>query len=264
MDNVVEIILNVIIGIIVPIFVTFKSNLQKEECSFYAYIELYYESFVEKLTKIWRFELVFVVMIQIILIICNYLHLKNFNNIDLDKLTTLGGLVLLIFVLASSFTITLFFKPNKKLDELISSNGANLNRWRRNLDVFIAIICVIAFVLFLIIEPNNLSLAIAVIYVTFVLSLCISGFYTSYVANYVKARTFYRVDSINIKISSEEKTIANIINYRLKGDRYIIRLNENGNYISLEVPSSKIEYIEKKINKEETIIRILNRGKEQK
>lgn len=252
-----EIVLNVLIGIAVPIFVAFKNNLKKEESSFYSYIELYYEKFVEKLTIIYRLELISVVLIQIVLIICNYPHFNIFKNINLDKVTTLGNLVLAILSLVSSFVIIFCFKTNKKLDKLISFNSANLNSWHCILDIYITVICIIGIVLFFIIKPKNLSYAIAILCVTFVSSLFISGLYTSYVANYVKVRKYYYVDSINMKFSSEEKILTHIINYKLKGDRYIIKINDNGKYRAIEVPISKIEYIEKSINKDKPMILML-------
>lgn len=103
-----------------------------------------------------------------------------------------------------------------------------------------------------------------VIYVTLILSLCISVLYTLFVANYVKVRKFYYVDTINIKLSYKEEKLTNIINYKLKRDRYIIKINDNEKYIALDVPSSNIEFIEKIINKDKPMIKILNANKEKK
>lgn len=260
----IEDILNIFIAVI-PFFLAVRDNIKKkDQSSFYSYIELYYENFVEKLTKKYKIEIFGVFSIQIVLILCYYLRVFDTKNIKIYMLISFGNIVLLLFAIAMLFTLPFCFKKSKKLDNLINGNGVNFYRWDRNLNIYISIICCIGVVLFFIIKPNNLNWAVTVIYITFVLSLCISGFYTYYVANYIKVRTFYHVDSISIKISSEEKAITNIINYKLKGDRYIIRINENGIYMSVEVPSSKIEYIEKKINKEKPMIKILNRGKDQK
>lgn len=265
MNDIIEFILNIIIGLVVPVVLSFRDNEKKKNYSlFYSYIELRYENFVEKLEKKYKVEISVVFSLQIILTIFYYLHIFNFNNIKLDVLISYGNLVLAIFFIAIFITNPLYLKSFKKLDKLINAKSDNLNSWDSKLSICIFIICFIGLIIFLKIEPLNLTSAFVVIYVTLILSLCISVLYTLFVANYVKVRKFYYVDTINIKLSYKEEKLTNIINYKLKRDRYIIKINDNEKYIALDVPSSNIEFIEKIINKDKPMIKILNANKEKK
>lgn len=111
MNDIIEFILNIIIGLVVPVVLSFRDNEKKKNYSlFYSYIELRYENFVEKLEKKYKVEISVVFSLQIILTIFYYLHIFNFNNIKLDVLISYGNLVLAIFFIAIFITNPLYLK----------------------------------------------------------------------------------------------------------------------------------------------------------
>lgn len=246
-----------LIGIVVTLYSLNSGKAQiKDASSFYEYRLLSEKTLMKNLKRVRLAKIIF---LYSILFFPNFE--KSFDvtgvltNEFLDYCKVINSLIMAAFVCAS-FVYTQFvaFMDSKWINSIIESGRVSKDSimekrdklfWRYWLISLIAVVC--AFL-------TNRNMLDYCLYVVVLVWISIDSLYCIYMFTYLNLRLQFRVSEINVKVKQNSKPYRDVYNYLIQNGQLAVMVKACGVLKKYLFPEYDLEYIEKIIDEENTLL----------
>ena len=172
-----------------------------------------------------------------------------------DVYLDLYGIVMSGFLFANiSLNRIIAFKESEWINKLIKKKTVfNDSILERKTNILFGYY-LIAIIIGVIITCNNSKLLELYTYIVVIVGICVDGIYCSYVYTYLNLRLQFYVSEINLKARYQSTPYKSIINYNISKGRIAFLVNDKGILKRYYSPLSEVEYIEKIIDENRTLL----------
>lgn len=208
-----------ILSIIVPVFLAlYASYSKKSRSSFYTFITLADEDFVNA-SKIKRNVLLCILYLLNIVFVANRIWPFLPISESLSRNAILVGGILLSLVIIAILIINncLVFSDNKFIDKRLKKNKGNISIMRTDIESIFRVSLILWGTLAVIISMINIAdkdIVMLVIYSIFFVVLGLNTILCSYVYLYFKIRRYYYINNMCITTRTHKEVYNNVSSYK--------------------------------------------------
>lgn len=246
-----------VLGIILTLIFYFRDNLQtKESSSFYEYRLPSERSTIKKLKRDGLIRFAIVIVCYSIMNIGS-LH----GSIDfIPKETLQNYQIINIFIIFGAlfanifFNLFIAFKQSKWIDELIKNNEVRSSLVLEKRDKILVYYYIITILIGLCIIAINNELLSYGAYIIILVGISIDAIFCLYVYTYLNLRLQFIVSEISVKAKYQSIPYKEVYNYEILKGKVCVMKRDGGVLKKVSFPEAELEYIEKIINEEYSLL----------
>lgn len=244
-------------GIAATVFLYYKDKGQaKDSSSFFEYRLISERSFIKKLKK--------TVLIKLSIILACYafvmtgILIDGFWSVSKEALRgyqTINSCVICGIALASTiFVQFVAFIDSEWIDKLIKTKAVNKTTILGKRDTVLVLFYLISAAICTVIVCANHELLGYCAYAIILTGIGLDAVFCQYLYTYLNLRLQFVVTEISVKAKFEPSPFKDVYNYGILKGTVDVMIREKGALRRIYFPESELEYIEKTINEEGTLL----------
>lgn len=246
-----------LIGTALTLYSFYRDTVRaKEVSSFFEYRSVSEKIVIKNLKRDWGVNAIILYACCFLPDIISLFKLTGFlPNAFLECYRAISTLVIAFFVcvafICSRFIV---FIESKRMNSLIENNKVRKTSILEKGEKFFYYYCLVGAVLVVGAYIINRSLLWYFISLTVLVGVCLYSLYSYYLYLYLNFRLQFTVSQINVKMKGIDKPYENIYNYVIQNGQIAVMLKDCEVLKKYTFPEIELEYIEKIIDEENTLL----------